>query len=364
MDDVAALAAHRIDRVEPFPVVTRYPRTVGRNARLGWHGDGPTSTAVVVRTGAGAAGWGLVAGRLEDPDRLVGRRLDEVFDPTIGVIEDAAAPLDFALHDLAGQILGRSVAQLIGGRGQQAVTCYDGAIYFDDLDPDHDPRGIDAILDNCAADRELGYTGFKAKIGRGNRWMDPAAGLARDIAVTRAVRAAYPDARILVDANDGYTGEEFGHYLDAVADCDLYWIEEPFPENAADLTRLKDRLGHHGATTLIADGEYEPDVAHVLDLATRGLLDVLIMDIISHGLTRWRALMPRLREIGVHASPHAWGLPLKTLYAAQLAAGLGNIHTVEGVPGSTDGVDTTAYALHDGMLRVPDRPGFGIPLPE
>ena len=102
----------------------------------------------------------------------------------------------------------------------------------------------------------------------------------------------------------------------------------------------------------------------LLPIARRGDLDVLLMDVMSFGVTRWRQTMPAVREAGVVASPHAWGRPVKTLYAAQLAAGLGSVEVVEGVPGMTAGVDTSAYEFTDGRLTVPDRPGFGLPVPE
>jgi L-alanine-DL-glutamate epimerase-like enolase superfamily enzyme len=69
-------------------------------------------------------------------------------------------------------------------------------------------------------------------------------------------------------------------------------------------------------------------------------------------------------DAGVAASPHAWGDPLKTLYAAQIGAGLGNVLTVEVVPGTVMGVDTGGYRLDSGRLHVPTTPGFGIPLPD
>ena len=71
--------------------------------------------------------------------------------------------------------------------------------------------------------------------------MEPSEGKERDIRVTLAVRERFPDCRILVDANDGYTCDDFLRYVTAVADCDLFWIEEPFRENRAELLRLKQR---------------------------------------------------------------------------------------------------------------------------
>lgn len=358
------LSGHRLAAVEFAEISTRYPRVIGRNARLGSHGSGPTAPIAIIRTDGGVTGWGLSKRDPGAAEALVGTPLDELFDPATGITDERAIALDFALHDLAGHVLGVPVYELLGDHGGTSITCYDGAIYLDDLDPEDAPRGIDAAIANCTNDYALGFRAFKLKIGRGHRWMPPEDGLRRDIEVTRAVRAAFPDCRILVDANNGYTVAGFCEYLSAVLDCELFWVEEPFQESREDLQQLREFLGKQDSTTLIADGEADPDEPFLLQLSEEGLLDVLLMDVVSYGLTPWRRIMPRLVELGVHASPHAWGLPLKTLYAAQMAAGLGNVITVEGVPGSTLGVDTTGYRLDEGVLHVPSTPGFGIPLPD
>lgn len=358
------LADHRLAAVDTAEVTGKYPRTVGRNARLGIHGSGAPTTAVIVRTDSGHSGWGMVEGPVGDLQACVGRRLEEIFDPDVGVIDEDARILDVALHDLAGNILGLPLHEMLGGRGPRSVPCYSGAIYFDDLDPDDRPRGIDAVLDNCAADWAAGYRAFKLKIGRGCRWMDREAGFARDVEVTRRVRETYPGARLLVDANNGFTPEQTIGYLTAVADCDLYWIEEPFHEEERGLRLLREHLRETDSSVLVADGDHDPDMQQVLALAADGLIDVLLMDVLSYSLTAWRGIIRHLDELGVAASPHAWGQPVKTLYAAQMAAGLGNIAVVEGVPGTTRGVDVSAYALDDGTITVPDLPGTGLDLTE
>jgi len=360
---VTQLDDHRIARVVVQDLVSRYPRTVGRNSHLGSHGSGPTSPIALVQTDQGAVGWGLLRGPTDGLDGLVGRRLTDLFDPAVGVIEAVAEPLDFALHDLAGTILGLPVSKMIGSHDDSVVPCYDGAIYFDDLDPEGNPRGVDAVLQNCADDYALGYRAFKLKIGRGYRWMERDDGLRRDVEVTRAVAQRFSDCPILVDANDGYDIDGFVAYLDGVGDVDLFWVEEPFAERREDLARLRSYLDRHRPTTLIADGELRPNIPFLLELASEKLVDVLLMDVLSLGLTGWRRLMPDLIRIGVAASPHAWGVPLKTLYAAHLAAGLGNVVTVEAVPGTVPTVDTAAYRVAGGSLHLPDLPGFGIEPP-
>ncbi len=348
------LSRHVISSVTTAEIGYRYLRPVGRNSFRGDHGSGGTATAYVVETDRGAGGWGLPLYD-GDPGRLVGRNLAELIDPERGVIEPAAEFLDYPLHDLAARILEVPVYAMLGSAGTPRVRCYSGGIYFDDLDS---PTGIEVIRANLQQDHEFGFRDFKLKLGRGYRWMDPRAGLERDIEVTRLARELYPDADILVDPNDGYTANTLTTYLGAVGDCRLYWIEEPFAERWEDFRFLRELLGTSGPK--IADGEFDPDEEHILKLAQEGLLDVALMDVVGHGLTAWRRTMPRLVEASTEASPHAWGDPLKTLYAAHLAAGLGNIPIVEGVPGYTEGTDS--YTLDDGHLILSDRPGFGIDL--
>ena len=313
-----------------------------------------------METDRGATGWGLPLYD-GDPAGLVGRNLAELIDPDRGVIDPAAEFLDYPLHDLAARILEVPVYAMLGSAGTPRVRCYSGGIYFDDLDPVDDPAGIEVIRANLRQDHEFGFRDFKLKLGRGYRWMDPQAGLERDIEVTRLARELYPDADILVDPNDGYTVNTLTAYLDAVGDCGLYWIEEAFAERWEDFRFLRELVGTSGPK--IADGEFDPDEDHIVRLAQERLLDVALMDVVGHGLTAWRRTMPRLLDTSTEASPHAWGLPLKTLYAAHIAAGLGNVSIVEGVPGHTEGTDGDGYTLDDGHVTVSEQPGFGIKLP-
>ena len=357
-----SLSSHIITSVTAETITSHYPRAVGRNSFRPEHGSGGGHTVVVLRTNRGASGWGLPGRGLSQPAQFIGRSVTDLIDPDSGVIDPAALPLDLALHDLTAKILDLPVFAMLGGRGERTTKCYSGAIYFDDLDPENSPRGLDAIQRNLASDYDLGYRDFKLKLGRGYRWMSHRDGLRRDIEVTQLARELYPDADILVDANDGFTVRTLAEYLEATSGCSLFWIEEPFQERPEDFRALRDLLDACGSAALIADGEYDPRLDMVWRLAADNLLDVALMDVVDFGVTAWRHVMPRLADLNVRASPHAWGIPIKTLYAAQLAAGLGNVITVEGVPGTTSGADTSGYQLSEGRLTIPETPGFGIPL--
>ncbi|SEL61008.1 L-alanine-DL-glutamate epimerase [Parapedobacter koreensis] len=360
------LAYHTIRSVTFEDVRLQYPRFVGKNARLDVHGFGPRLTICKIATDKGASGWASLRSSRGEAQRivpeLVGKKLSDVFQVSVGITDERYLPFDIALHDLAGVALNKPVYALLGREEPFTTKYYSGMIYFDDLEPAHAPGGIDKVLANCRYDYEYGYRQFKLKIGRGNRWMSQQDGLARDIEVTKAVAAAFPDCDILVDGNNGFTVNEFTAYLKGIGDTPLFWIEEPFHETVEDYRKLRDWMQHAGVSSLLADGEADPDPALLDELMEQKLMDVHLTDIEGLGFTNWRKLMPKLVQYNVQASPHAWGSLLKSYYTAHLAGGLGNTVTIEGVTSTSDDVDLSGYTIKDGRLVPPNAPGFGMAL--
>lgn len=358
-----SLNEHHIREIRTLKVRSRYTRTIGKNARIRHHGDGPDSQIRVITTDQGAMGWGISWIPDDKMPDLIGRSIGELFDSEIGVIDDTAMPIDFPLHDLAGVILDMPVYKMLDAKGDTAIPCYDGAIYMDDLTPEESPRGISAVLKSCQDDYDYGFRDFKIKIGRGFQWMGHIDGFKRDVDIVHAVHKAFPESRILVDANDGYTCDDMIKFIDKVSDCNIYWIEEPFRENRENLIKLKDYLSSRNLNIFIADGEGGWDIDFLLQMGKERLIDVLQMDTGGFGFTEWRKIMPKIIEMGILASPHTWGDPLKVCYTAHLSAGFGNIPTIEGIPSNTLNADLSDYKLIDGILHISeDAPGFGMRL--
>jgi L-alanine-DL-glutamate epimerase-like enolase superfamily enzyme len=368
------LSSHRISKVETSKSPDRYVRSLGPNAKRGPHGRGYTRPLRIITTDQGAVGFGVCWAPDERISPFIGAKVGDLFDPAVGTDRDAD-PLDYVLHDLAGVILRKPVYEMMGAKGSTAIDIYSGAIYMDDLMPMDNPRGMEAVLAACQMDYDAGYRAFKLKIGRGNKWMPRSEGDRRDIEVTRAVRERFPNCKILVDANDGYPVDIFLKYITAVADCDLFWIEEPFDEHREGLTRLKEHMTKVGCKAYIADGEARrgsaPEIwrwgeytQEFIDrffaLAEDGLIDVCVFDIGTLGYTRWRRAMPTLQQAGILAAPHLWGCTPKPFYCAHLAAGAGNVLIVEGIPGVGQNLDYSQFKIVGGKIHVPDRPGFGL----
>jgi L-alanine-DL-glutamate epimerase-like enolase superfamily enzyme len=360
------LNQHSIDRIQFERVHYHWPRLVGKNARLDVHGQHKSAQVVKLHTDQGAMGWGMVSGNAEAAkDRVQGKTVAELIDPAQGIVSPALKPFDFVLHDLAGIILNQPVHQLLGAQGPRANPIYSGMIYFDELEPPDHPAGIDKVMENCQWDVDYGYRQVKVKIGRGNRWYPHDAGLQMDIEVLRRIHETFKDRNIgiLVDANDGYSLDDAIAFLKGVEGIPLFWVEEPFPEEREKSGTLREWMHANGfGKTCLADGEFNPDPVLCLNLAREGVLDVCLHDINGYGFTRWRQLMPELKACGTLASPHAWGSRLKTHYTAQMAAGLGNCCTIEGVSCESDEIDFGDYPIVDGKLRASDAPGFGMRL--
>lgn len=360
------LSYHAIRDIRFSTLKLRYPRSVGKNARLDRHGEGVTSGIHVLYTDQGASGWGLNRGSEESTRTLFnlirGKKVSELIDPTAGVLEPNFEAFDFSLFDLAGKILRKPVYRLLGAKKPILAPCYSGMLYFDDLDPADNPPGPSKIIDECRFDYQYGYRQFKLKIGRGFKWMDKEAGLKRDIEVTRLVAREFPGCDILVDGNNGFTLDEFLKYMEGISDIKLFWIEEPFHETVDDYASLNSWLKVHNHETLLTDGEANPDENVLNILSSQKIIRVLNQDISGMGFTRWIKKMGIISRTGIMASPHAWGSAIKTNYSAHLAGAFGSVPSIEGVTCLSDDVDLSAYSLEKGKLIPSSGDGFGMSL--
>jgi o-succinylbenzoate synthase len=121
----------------------------------------------------------------------------------------AKAGVEMAIWDLLGKRDGRSLKDMFGGvRDKVDVGVSIG------IQPS--PQ---ALVETVASYLDQGYRRVKIKIKPG-----------REVEETSAVRTAYPDLRLQVDANSAYTLET-AQVLKAIDDLDLLLIEQPLFED-------------------------------------------------------------------------------------------------------------------------------------
>lgn len=358
-----SLPETKIIRVEGTTLVGTRPRLVGRNAIRDVHGRFARDPVVRLVTDGGVTGWGWSNATPEVARRLVGRRLSELFDLQTGT-RDEALSFDFPLWDLGGRLLGKPVWALLGDRGTHPVPVYDGSIYIDEFDPvTGKDAGITPMLDAVQAGYESGYRAFKVKIGRGYRWMEPKAGFRRDVEVIRAIRELLGNEPcLLLDANNGYTFESACAFIREVADCRIFWFEEPFPEEKDADVAFRRFLRETGEI-LLADGEGSEGKESVFtEILRAGGVDVVQFDLRGYSLTRWLRYLPLLEETGTFAAPHNWGSHVSGFYIAQFGRGCPRFAMGETDPMTMPGVDASSYRLREGVLHVAESPGFGLEL--
>ncbi len=342
------------------------PRVAGSNARLGAHGRAVRVPLVRVTSDDGHDGFGFGRPTRAQAQALLGAPLAALF--TAQGVTEVGRPCELALWDLVGKRSGLPVyalaAAITGAEVARPyrVPCYDTSLYFDDL---HLPTDAEAALLMTAEAREgyeRGHRAFKIKVGRGARHMQAEEGVRRDIAVVHAVHEAMGSAAtLMLDANDGYTLNLVKHVLAETAECSIFWLEEPFHEDAVLYEALRHWLEQRGLAVLLADGEGEAS-AFLPDWARRHLIDVVQYDIFDHGFTRWLTTGQQLDGWNVRSAPHHYGALYGNYAACHLAGAIRGFTFVEWDEARAPGLSAPGYTIADGWVSVPETPGFGLVL--
>ena len=267
-----------------------------------------------------------------------------------GLSISAIAGVDIALWDLLGKSLGAPVWRLLGGRRAERMPAYASGGWADEA---------------RIGEQLLGYVeqgGFRAvKMRVGVMDGEPHRSAAR----VRAARTALgPDVKLMADAHGTWTVAEAKAFCRMVEDCDLYWLEEPV--TADDKTGLAEV--RRAATVPIATGESEFTRHDFREIAELRAADVLQPDLaIAGGITEGVRIGAIASAYNLRLAPHLWsGAPAfaaGVALAASQSAGFILEYSLGANPLLHELVHEK-FAVVDGQLEVPDRPGLGIVIDE
>ena len=221
-------------------------------------------------------------------------------------------PLDLALWDLAGKILGQPCWKLLGGLANR-VRAYASSGTL------RDP-GAQAE----AAERYLaqGFAAIKLRFHRGD-WRD-------DVRALEAVRARIGDKlELLVDCNQGWRlpwdTEPAWSFKDALTVArelerlKVYWMEEPL--HRADHTGM--RALREACDVRVAAGEMTRQLHELRDLILGQCVDVLQPDAaLVGGITGLKRVAVLAQEHHLTFTPHTWTNGMGVTANAHLVAGL------------------------------------------
>jgi len=361
----------KIASVDVFPV--RYP-TVGYFKFF----QGPRGTygrsAVIVKMTAddGTAGWGqsvpistwsyetlqtaTVAIRDYLAPTLLGRdpldvpgahqAMDRGLAPSFTTgMPIARAGLDLALHDLAGKLTGKSLAETWGKpRGGPLVLSWT-----------LNPRTLDEVDPLVEAGRQRGYRHFNIKVAPDPKF---------DVDLARRVRTLVPDAFLWADANGGYDPDTALAAAPKLAEAGVDVLEAPLKPNRL---RAYQALKRQGALPILMDeGVVSP--VELVEFIRLKMLDGLAMKAARTGGLFWaKRQIEILEDAGLMWLGSGLCDP-----DVSLAANLG-LYGAFGLtkPAALNGpqfldADVLAEPLEitDGIAQVPTGPGLGVEVDE
>src|SRR5688572_1815345 len=293
-----------------------------------------------------------------------------MFSPERGAVGDAAL-LDYPLWDLAARRAGVPVYALAAravGRalpaGPLRVRCYDTTLYVDDLHLDSDEEAAALIAQEAREGYERGHRAFKVKTGRGARHMELEKGTQRDIAILRTIREVVgPAPPMMVDANNGYNLNLTKRVLEETAEVRLFWLEEAFHEDVVLYRDLKQWMAGKGIETLVADGEGQASPT-LMEWAREGVVDVVQYDYFGYGFSRWIETGRQLDTWGTRSAPHHYGGHYGNYVSGHLAGAIERFTFVEWDEARSPGLDTSAFRVEEGVVTLPEAPGFGLEIEE
>jgi len=362
----------KIERVETFPA--RIP-TVGRFKFFEGPEGTPTgrpSVMMKVTADDGTVGWGesvpIPKWAYETLEACV-TTVDNYLAPALigldpfdlegahAAMDAATAPgfttgmpitkagVDIALHDLAGKLAGRSLAQSWGRPRGGPLT----------ISWTLNPKKLDDLDGLIQQGWERGFRNFNVKVAP-----DPEF----DVEMCRIVRKRVPDGFLWADANGGY---ELATALEAaprLADVGVNVLESPLrPNHLSGYQELK----RQGALPILMDeGVISP--TDLIEFIRLGMLDgVAQKPARCGGLVSCRRQIEILLDAGLMWLGSGLTDPdisLAATLALYGAYGLDSPAALNGPQFLGESVLAERFMPRDGMLEVPDGPGLGIEVDE
>jgi o-succinylbenzoate synthase len=349
---ITDVRCHRFSAPLHTPFVTALRRTTTVDSllvevrddegRSGW-GEAPQVWRVTGESIAGAEACvqEMLGPQLHgrDPDDLA-TLLERTQAAVVGN-HGAKAAVDEALHDLAARRSGLSLPRFLGGTTHRIAT-----------DVTLSAGTPDDVAASAAKRVEDGFDTLKVKVGADG---------AQDVDTVRAVRqAAGKDAKIRLDANQGWTPREAVRVITQLQDQDLELVEQPV--QAHDLPGLKwvsDRVD----TPILAD-EAVYGVRDLVELITSRAADLVNVKLAKcGGIAQARTMLALAEECGVGTLIGSMMEgPVGVGAAASLAAAYGTTLTCD-----LDAAWWLAASPISGGVRydgstviLPDTPGLGV----
>ena len=288
-----------------------------------------------VRAGIKELGPHLIG---EDPTQT--SKLNMIMDRCLKGHAYVKSPIDIACWDIKGQLAGKPVCELLGGRYGDDFVLYRA---ISQIDPE-------AMAANVKKYRDEGYKRFQLKVG-GN----PDEDIER---IRLASNVLETGDKLIADANTGWLMHEAARVVRAVDDVDVY-IEQPCATYEECLS-IRERTSHPFILDEIIDG---------LDVLVRGYSD-RAMDAVNikiskfGGITKAALARDLCVQLGIAMTiEDSWGGDITTAAISHLAHSTPTEYLFTATDFNSYVTVSTAEGApkrNNGRMSASTKPGLGI----
>ena len=355
----------KITRVRVYSVAMP-PKTGGYSSGSGFVPHIDTSVVVLVDTDAGVTGAGetcpigthyapafsqgaeagipIVAESLIGADPFHVEKINREWDRSFNGSLYLKAPLDTALWDIMGQVTGRPVCDLLGGRWPDPVPLYRSVLFRAHTSPED-------IVAPMLACRDDGYRHFQLKVG-----VDVDEDIERVVACADALQ---PGELIIADANTRFSLHEAIRFAQALRGLDSVVIEQP-------CLTLEECIHFRKHCPLpVKLDEVMTTPQDLIRAYEAGAVDVCCIKIARvGGLTKARRMRDLCCDLGLAVvADDVWGSDITTAALTHFASST----PTRNVLSTTDLTDYVTVSLaegcprpRDGCISASEAPGLGV----
>ena len=328
-----------------------------------------------LETDAGITGWGegtgewllpAVEATLHDWSTLLIGRDPQCFEALPRDITDrilwkggpvfgtAAAAINMALYDIAGKAWGVPVHTILGGKRRDRIRVYTGGSFFES--PEAAVAAARRFVDR-------GYAGIKGNPLEERTWPMDASAIDHCVSCVAAIREAFgPGLDIMLDVHASPQAELSLEFARRVAPHQPLFLEAPVKHDSVEALLEVSRK----SPVPIAHGEAFFRLRDIKPFIERRACAFLQPDI-SHcfGIGAMMEIAKAAEQSQMLMAPHGGGGAI--CYAANINANAAmDNFLIQESPGFDRLADYVEHdwAIKDGYVNVPDRPGLGIEVKE
>ncbi|MDQ7817394.1 MAG: mandelate racemase/muconate lactonizing enzyme family protein [Melioribacteraceae bacterium] len=263
------------------------------------------------------------------------------------------ASLEFAILDLLGKVVNKSIGDFFGSVLQKEIDVYRASEKRGNI-PEEEIAYLKRITE------PIGAKALKFRLGARMRYNDQSTN--RDLALIPLVRKTFgDDFTIYADANGSYDVPMSLKIGKVMEEYKYSFFEEPCPFDYYEETKeIADKL-----EIKIAGGEEESSLRMFKWMIEHDVVQTVQPDLLYFGgLIRSVKVARMAQAAGINCTPHMSGNGLGYLYVLHFASFIPNCGPHQEFKGDNDKVpfvcSTSSLKAINGKITVPTGPGLGI----